>query len=213
MIKNILFDMDGVLVNTEPLHYRIWKQLMEENGIPLDFEHYKGCIGSTRAYLFDLIEKYYGVDFHGNRQLDSKFSAIKEEIIRKEGIPRIDGVQEVVRYLHAQGYHMAVASSSAQHYIESNMKELGITECFEVLFSGENVKKPKPAPDIFLAVAEKLNAKPEECLVIEDSYNGSRAAKAAGMTCFGFKNPDSGNQDLSCVDKVFYSFRELKEML
>lgn len=213
MIKNILFDMDGVLINTEPLHYRIWKQVMNENGIDLDYEHYKDCIGSTRAFLYDLIKKGYGVDFHGNDTVGKRFHEIKDDIIKAEGVPRIDGVIAVIHYLHDKGYHMAVASSSAQNYIEAHMKELGLTDCFEVLFSAEKVKNPKPAPDVFLAAAEKLNANPKECLVIEDSYNGSRAAKAAGMLCYGFKNPDSGNQDLSFTDKVFYPFINLKKML
>lgn len=213
MIKNILFDMDGVLINTEPLHYRIWKQVMEENGVQIDYEHYKGCIGSTRAYLFELFKEQYGVDIYDKPEIGKRFDEIKNEIIQKEGVPRIEGVEEVVHDLHDKGYHMAVASSSAQNYIEAHMKELNLTDCFEVLFSAENVKNPKPAPDVFLAAAEKLGAKPEECLVIEDSYNGARAAKAAGMRCFGFKNPDSGNQDLSSVQKVFYPFLELKKLL
>lgn len=213
MIKNILFDMDGVLINTEPLHYRIWKQVMKENGVLIDYDHYKGCIGSTRAYLFDLIKEGYGVDFHGNPDVTRRFTEIKDEIIKNEGIPHIEGVQETVRHLYNKGYHMAVASSSSQYYIETQMRKLNLIECFEVLFSAENVKNPKPAPDVFLAAAQRLNARTEECLVIEDSYNGTRAAKAAGMLCYGFKNPDSGNQDLSFADKVFYSFEELKNLL
>lgn len=213
MIKNILFDMDGVLINTEPLHYKIWKQIMKENGISLDFEHYKGCIGSTRAYLFDLIKEEYGIDFHGNQEVNKRFIETKDKIIKSEGVPRIDGVPEVIHYLHDKGYHLAVASSSAQNYIETHMDELNLTNCFDVLFSAENVKNPKPAPDVFLAVAERLNARPEECLVIEDSYNGTQAAKAAGMLCYGFKNPDSGNQNLSLADKIFYPFGKLKELL
>ena len=213
MIKNILFDMDGVLINTEPLHYRIWKHVLKENGITIDYEHYKGCIGSTRAYLFDLIKEGYGVDLYDKPEIGKRFDEIKGEIIQKEGVPRIEGVEEVIHDLHNKGYRMAVASSSAQNYIDAHMRELNLTDCFEMLFSAENVKNPKPAPDVFLAVAEKLGAKPEECLVIEDSYNGTRAAQAAGMRCFGFKNPDSGNQNLSFAQKVFYPFSELKKLL
>lgn len=213
MIKYILFDMDGVLVNTEPLHYRAWKQTFEENGLLIDFEHYKGCIGSTKNYLFDLMLEGYGVDFHGNENIVKRFAEIKNEIISTDGIPRIEKVPEVIRYLYNKGYRMAVASSSSQNVIESNMEQLGITDCFEVLFSGERVKNSKPAPDIFLTVAEKLDANPSECLVVEDSYNGSKAAKAAGMLCYGFKNPDSGNQDLSLADEVFYPFSELTKLL
>ena len=83
------------------------------------------------------------------------------------------------------------------------------TNCYTVIVSGEQVENPKPAPDTFLAVSEKLGIAPEECVVIEDSENGSRAARAAGMYCLGFDNPNSGNQDLSAADEIFYPFTEL----
>lgn len=213
MIKYILFDMDGVLINTEPLHYQIWKQVLNENNINLDYEVYKTCIGSTRAFLYDVIKKTCGIDFTENDAIGKRFHEIKEEYIKTKGVPRIESVAETIRYLHDKGYHMAVASSSAPIYIEAHMEELGLTNFFEVLFSAENVKNPKPAPDVFLATAQQLNALPEECLVVEDSYNGIRAAKAAGMLCYGFMNPDSGEQDLSYADKTFYPFSNLRKML
>lgn len=213
MKKFILFDMDGVLINTEPMHYEIWKNLLKEIEIEIDYEHYKGCIGSTKAFLYDLIKEAYGVDISKDEKIPKRFGEIKEEMLKKNGIPRIQGVVETVRYLYDKGYKMAVASSSSQDLIESQMKGLGIDNCFQVLFSAENVKNPKPAPDVFLRAAELLGAKPEECIVVEDSNNGSRAAKAAGMTCIGFKNPDSGEQDLSCADKLIYQFAELKNYI
>lgn len=212
MDKYILFDMDGVLINTEPMHFEIWKKVFKEKGIDIDYEHYKGCIGSTRRFLYDLIKEGYGVDVSVYEDLPERFSKLKDEMIKEKGIPRIEGAVETIRYLYDKGYKMAVASSSSQDYIESQMKTLGIDKCFKVLFSAENVEKPKPAPDVFLAAAGKLGAKPEECTVVEDSANGSRAAKAAGMTCIGFRNPDSGNQDLSVADKTIYKITELKEV-
>lgn len=213
MKRNILFDMDGVLINTEPMHYEIWKQVLKEEGIDIDYEHYKGCIGSTKAFLYNLIYESYGVDISNKKEIPERFSRLKEEMLQKDGIPRINGAVETVRYLYEKGCNMAVASSSSQELIERQMKGLEIQNCFKVLFSAENVKNPKPAPDVFLKAAEILGAKPEECVVVEDSFNGSRAAKAAGMTCIGFKNPDSGEQDLSCADRIIYKFEELKEIL
>ena len=144
--------------------------------------------------------------------LPERFSQVKDEMLKEKGIPRIEGAVETIKYLYDKGYEMAVASSSSQDYIESQMKTLGIDKCFKVLFSAENVEKPKPAPDVFLVAAEKLGGKPAECTVVEDSANGSRAAKTAGMTCIGFKNPDSGNQDLSVADKIIYKITELKDI-
>lgn len=213
MIKYIIFDMDGVLINSEPLHYKIWKQIFAERGLEIDFEYYKGCIGSTLKTLCDLIEEGYGVDFHGDMTLPARFKEVKNEYIDTYGVPQIEGIPQVIGKLKEMGYHLAVASSSPQEYIELCTKKIGIAQYFDILYSAERVARPKPFPDVFLTVAEKMQAKPEECLVIEDSYNGSRAAKAAGMKCFGFANPDSGNQDLSAADSIFYPFGNLLNVL
>ena len=208
MIKCVLFDMDGVLINSEPVHFEIWKQIFAEQGIAISYDVYKGCIGSTVNRLFELVLEGYGRDFRGNPAVPERFRELKNIYIREKGIPEIKGVCELVRSLKADGYTLAVASSSPQDYIEIIVKQLGLSDCFDLLFSAERVARPKPAPDVFLTAAEALGMKPEECLVVEDSENGSKAAKAAGMMCYGFVNPDSGNQDLSAADCLFYSFKE-----
>ena len=209
MISAVIFDMDGVLINSEPVHYEIWKQIFSERGLEIDFEHYKGCIGSTVKRLMELILEGYGRDFFGDDTLPARFREVKTQWIYEKGIPKIEGVPEAIAYLKEKGYLLAVASSSPQDYIEFCTKQLGIDHYFDVLFSAERVSRPKPAPDVFLAAAEALGVSPEHCLVVEDSYNGSRAAKAAGMYCMGFQNPDSGDQDLSAADQIFYPFSDL----
>lgn len=205
-VKAIIFDMDGVLINSEPLHFRIWKQVFAEKGLEIDYEHYKGCIGSTLGFLCELIYNGYGADFRGDPSIASRFKELKEEYIEKEGVPAIAGVGETLSKLKERGYQMAIASSSPQEYIEYCMKKLGLSDYFKVIFSGERVANPKPAPDVFLAAASAIGVSPASCLVIEDSTNGSRAAHAAGMQCLGFANPDSGEQDLSLAQASFYPF-------
>ncbi len=213
MIRYIIFDMDGVLINSEPFHYEIWQRIFAERGLVIDFEHYKGCIGSTVKRLMELIWEGYGVDFRGDATMPARFKEVKAELIAQRDVPRVPGVTEVIPKLKEMGYTLAIASSSPQDYIEFCMEKLGIADCFTVMFSGERVANPKPAPDVFLAAAEALGADPSECLVVEDSTNGSRAAKAAGMKCLGFPNPDSGDQDLSAAEAKFYPFVELLEIV
>lgn len=208
MITTILFDMDGVLFNSEPIHYKVWKKIFAEEGLEIDFEHYKGCIGSTVKRLFELMLEGYGRDFFGNEELPKRYHAEKGRYLQEHGIPIIPGVPETLAALKEKGYRLAIASSSPQAYIELCTKKAGISDYFDVMFSAERVARPKPAPDVFLAAAQQMNVAPEECLVVEDSENGSRAAKAAGMYCMGFYNPDSGNQDLSAADQIFDSYTD-----
>lgn len=206
MITTIIFDMDGVLFNSEPLHYEIWKKIFAEEGLEIDFEHYKGCIGSTVKRLFELILEGYGRDFSGDASLPVRYHEEKSRYLAEHGISVIPWVPETLASLKEHGYRLAIASSSAQSYIELCTKKAGIDGYFDVLFSAERVPHPKPAPDVFLAAAQHMQVSPQECLVVEDSENGSRAAKAAGMYCMGFFNLDSGNQDLSAADQIFDSF-------
>ena len=213
MDRVILFDMDGVLMNTEVLHYAIWQQVFAERGLTVDFEHYKGCIGSTNARLMELIYEGYGVDFRGDESIIQRFFQLKWEHIRVHGVPPIEGVAQTLAQLKARGYRMAVASSSPRKAIELCLQSLQIQHFFEVLFSSEQVARPKPAPDVFLAAAEKMDALPEICVVVEDSTNGTLAAKAAGMRCIGFVNPDSAGQCLDAADTLIHRFCELLNVL
>lgn len=209
MLKAIIFDMDGVLINTEPFHYELWKDTFANHGLQIDYDHYKGCIGSTAAYLMDIIYEEYGVDFRGNTAIVEEQKALKAQRVKEHGIPRIEGVPQMLRKVAAEGYQMAVASSSPQYYIQLAIKQLGVSDCFNVLVSGEGVENPKPAPDVFLKAASVLEVLPEECLVVEDSCNGCKAAIAAKMACAGYYNPDSGNQDLSMAHGIIDDYEKV----
>ena len=213
MEKVILFDMDGVLVNTEPLHYQLWKKVFAERGLDLSFDAYKGCIGANGKRLMELVLEHYGLDFRGDQSMFTRYYQLKEENLRYGDIPRIEGVNDTLAQLQSRGYRMAVASSSTQEYIELCTDRAGIAHFFDVRFSAERVKNTKPAPDVFLAAAEKMGAAPEDCVVVEDSTNGTLAAKAAGMRCIGFDNPDSAGQCLDAADVRITSFCELLEVL
>ena len=213
MKKYVIFDMDGVLVDTEPLHFQVWKQIFAERGLEIDHEHYKDCIGSTNQFLLELILKNYGRDFRNDPSIFVRFTEIKDQYVEENGFPRIEGAAEAVLELHRKGIKMAVASSSPIRYIHLAMENLGIKSCFSVLQSGEQVKNPKPAPDTFLAAAQSLGASPEECVVVEDSTKGTQAARAAGMYCIGFANPHSGNQNLAAADETAYPFASVLDRI
>ena len=132
MKRYVIFDMDGVLVDTEPLHFQVWKQIFSERGLEIDHEHYKDCIGSTNQFLMELILKNYGRDFRNDPSMLTRFMEIKDQYVKEKGFPKIEGAAEAVLGLHRMGYKMAVASSSPVRYIHLAMENLGIKSCFSV---------------------------------------------------------------------------------
>jgi HAD superfamily hydrolase (TIGR01509 family) len=205
MLKAIIFDMDGVLVNSEPLHYEVDRLLLEEMGYTLDYEYYKQFIGSTNTKLWTDIKAHFSLP-QSVDTLKDMADAKKRELVDRDGFPPICGVYDMLKRLHDAGYKLAVASSSPQAYIEEVTAYFHIKDYFQVLVSADAIGKPKPAPDIYLKAARQLGVAPADCMALEDSANGIGAAKAAGMTCIGFYNPDSGDQDQSKADYIITDY-------
>jgi HAD superfamily hydrolase (TIGR01509 family) len=144
---------------------------------------------------------------------DAELMDMSDEFVREingnEGYPIMKGAKELINNISDAGIKLAVASSSGINRIEETVKKLGVYEKFDVLVSGKNVKNPKPAPDTFLKAAELLSVLPEECLVIEDSLNGMKAAKNANMVCVMYENLSMGKVDASYADYIIQGFEEL----
>lgn len=209
MLKGVIFDMDGVLVNSEPMHYEAFKRMLEEvNLSDLSYEYFMPFIGSTNATIYEALRQDYGISW-SDACMDEKLHHYNRVIIEEQGYQRIAGVEELVKDLKQYGFKLAVASSSPVESIEDVTTSLGIKPYFEYLVSGETVANPKPAPDVFLKAAQKMGLEPSECLVIEDSCNGVKAAKAAGIPCIGFLNSDSGKQDLREAAMLVEGFEEV----
>ena len=118
-MKAVIFDMDGVLINTEPLHYRCWKEILKEkNGIDLDYEVYLPCIGSTRGFFMDLINENYGPVFDDVDKMNALMKEKKAQITEAEGFPEMPGIKEALKQLKDEGYLLAVASSSPAYAIK-----------------------------------------------------------------------------------------------
>lgn len=212
MLKAVIFDMDGVLVDSEPVHFKANNILMKEKfGFNIDYEYYKSFIGSTVAHIFKTYKEIFKIEEYTWEELVSMADNILEELVDKEGYPQIKGAGNFVRHLKKSGYKLAIGSSSPMKKIKKNMHDMGIYDCFDVFVSGMDLERPKPFPDIFLECSKQLGVEPKECIVIEDSANGLKSGKKAGMACVGYINPNSGDQDLSEADYLFESFLNIDE--
>ena len=179
MKQGAIFDMDGLMFDTESMYQEVWKEIAAEMGITLpDTFVYEIC-GTSGELLRSVVRKYYHTDdpdalFH--RVVDG----VEEKL--KTAVPVKPGLFEILEYFRAQGMKTAVASSSWPEMIRSNLQVSGTEQYFDEVVSGSWVEHGKPAPDIFLLAAEKLGLDAKDCYVFEDSTNGVLAGLAAGCT-------------------------------
>ncbi len=180
MIKNIVFDMDGVLIDTEAIYMKCWKGLAQKLNLPNVEEVARQCIGITVNETEALFQKAYGKT-HPCPSYVQAANDIFYEKEAKEGIPPKPGVYPLFEFLKKNGYRIALASSTKEEAVRRQMKAMGLLDYFEVLVCGDMVKRSKPNPDIYLKACELLQVLPEDSYAVEDSFHGIRAAHDAGM--------------------------------
>lgn len=179
-MKAVIFDMDGVIFDSERAVFECWKEICAEHGIP-DIEiHYRKCIGVTVEVTERIMRDAYGEDFD-YCGFDKQASLLFHARYDNGRLPIKKGARELLSYLKERNIPIALASSTRSERVKQYLEAAGLITYFSHIIGGEMVSKSKPAPDIFLKAAEKLQVEPEDCVVIEDSFNGIRAAAAAGM--------------------------------
>jgi HAD superfamily hydrolase (TIGR01509 family) len=208
----VLFDFDGVLVDTEWAIYQAWWRCFTQHGHDLPLEVYTRCIGSDfatwspKTHLEDLSGLAF--DWHNLDLLR------QEEILQDlQGEPPMPGVVETLDRLTGTNTRRAVVSSSSHHWVDGWLEKLSLHRHFETTVCRGDAAQIKPAPDLYLEAARRLGLPPAECLVIEDSLNGVRAAKAAGMPVWVVPNRVTAGLDFSLADRVFRSLSEVAAQL
>ena len=205
-MKAIIFDMDGVIIDSEPLHFKIEKELIRELGVEITDEEHNSFVGTTEYHMFSIIKEKYQIEFPIEEMIEKKKEMFIENL---DQVPLVENFKDFLLTMHKAGYPMALASSNNKRVIGAVAENFDLKDYIKVFVSADDVKRGKPDPEIFLTAAEKLGIPPASCLVIEDARNGVKAAKAAGMRCIGLQNLNSGNQDLSEADLVIGNFNEL----
>ena len=208
-MQAVIFDMDGVIIDSEPIHLEVDIQTMKDLGCNISKEELNKYVGTTSEYMFSDIKNRYKINKSVEDIISYRAEIAKERIIKADLEP-IEGIRELLNELKNKSIPAAIASSSPRDFIEVVVSKFGIKDYFSYIVSGEEVENGKPAPDVYIETAKKLGVQPKECIVIEDSKNGVLAAKAAGMKCIGFQNVNSGNQDLSKADFIVNAITEIK---
>lgn len=200
-IQAAIFDMDGVLIDSEPLHFMSDITLLKKLNIETNKEYHNKYVGFSAPDKWKDIIAEFNIQNSLQEVLNMSVST-KLELLSQSDYGPIEGIPELLEELNANKIPVAVASSSSGQFIQEVLKKIKLEKYITKWVSGETVERSKPEPDIFLKTAEVLRVNPKGCVVIEDSKNGVIAAKRAGMKCIGFVNVNSGKQDLSKADIV-----------
>ena len=209
--KAVLFDMDGVIVNSE----RYWVELEEEEIYPAVVE---GSVATEETTGMNFREIYdYLDDRYETTASKEEFVGRYEEAAREiygEQVEPMDGLRELAADLRDSGREVALVSSSPHDWINRALDRFDLRESFDEVISAEEIDgASKPEPDVYEYAAERVGVAPEECVAVEDSTNGVRAAKAAGMLAVGYRNQSDAELDLSEADAVAESAEELRAVL
>ena len=181
MINGVIFDMDGLMFDTERMWATFWKPALAALGLEYKeglAEAERGTAGETSR---NIVRQFYGEDCDANAIIDSLHRVADEEF--QKPVPKKPGLDELLAWLDANHIPMAVASSSRVHVIEGNLNNWGLTHYFKALVSGQQVKHSKPDPEVFTKAAAMVGLAPADCLVVEDAAAGLEAARAGGMDC------------------------------
>ncbi len=212
-IKAIIFDMDGVLVDSEPHHIKVEKKLFKQFGLNITREEHLSYMGKASILMWEEIKNRYLLP----QPVESIVKLSDKESLKYfsslESIETTPGLINLLDLARNKSIPMAVASSSPPEVIEIIMDKTGLREYFSHITSSHIVGKSKPEPDVFLHAAKLLGVKPEECMVIEDSTNGIKAAKLANMFCVAYSGTGAEFQDQGKADIFIHEYSQLEEVL
>jgi HAD superfamily hydrolase (TIGR01509 family) len=209
MIKTVIFDMDGVIVDTEPVHHYAYNQHFKQLNIDVSPEMYATFTGNSTKNIFERLKVQYNLSDDVPTLVETKRNLFNEAFDSKEDLYLLDGVEDLIKDLHQNGMQLVLASSSATVTINKIFNRFGLHQYFTHIVSGEDFPKSKPHPAIFQQAAFLAKTPVENCIVIEDSTNGILAAKSAGIYCIGYDSFHSKMQDYSMADRVICNFDEL----
>ena len=201
--------MDGVIVDTEPVHYYAFRQHFELLKIDISPEMYASFTGNSTRNVYQKLTAYFDLQENIEDLISTKRQLFNAAFDKKEDLFLLNGVENLIKELHQNGMQLLLASSSAKMTINRIFNRFNLHQYFTHIISGEDFENSKPDPAIFNHAVFLSQTPKENCIVIEDSTNGIKAAKLAGIYCIGYDSPNSKLQDYSLADIVITDFSEL----
>ena len=209
MIRTVIFDMDGVIIDTEPIHHQAFFTQFAELGITVSDDLYASFLGSSTRNVFQQLKQQFGLPQEVEALLRRKRELFNQSFDTDANLDLLPGVRALIEDIQRHGLQLVLASSASKATITRVFDRFGLGPYFTHRVSGEDFAQSKPNPAIFLHAAALAETPVTECIVIEDSANGVAAAKAAGIYCIGYASPHSAGQDLRLADRVIQDFSEL----
>jgi HAD superfamily hydrolase (TIGR01509 family) len=209
MIQTVIFDMDGVIVDTEPVHRYAYFKQFEELNIEVTEAMYTSFTGFSTKNTFQTLKEQFQLQHEVEDLIQRKRNIFNDAFDTKADLELLEGVRNLIEDLYQNGIQLILASSASKVTIDRVFTRFGLHDFFTHIVSGEDFPKSKPHPAIFEHAASLSMAPKENCIIIEDSTNGVKAAKAAGIYCVGYESEHSKDQNLDEADKVITHFKEL----
>ncbi|MBC3758788.1 HAD family phosphatase [Hyunsoonleella sp. SJ7] len=209
MLKAVIFDMDGVIIDSEPMHHKAYNDMFDEVGIDVSRELYNSFTGQSTLNICKRLCDHFSLKESPETLVTIKRRYYKQFFDKNSDLDLIDGVLDLIKNYHENGLTLVLGSSAAMTSINMIFERFELNPYFKAKLSGGDLKQSKPHPEIFEKAAEASGFKREECIVIEDSTNGIQASKSAGIYCVGYDSFHSKNQDYSKADQVITDFKDI----
>lgn len=209
MLKAVIFDMDGVIINSEPMHYKAYHDMFDEVGIKVPKTLYESFTGQSTINVCKKLVKHFKLSQTPETLVALKRKHYKQFFDTDSDLDLIEGVLDLIKNYHNNGLTLVLGSSASMSGINMIFERFDLNQYFKKKLSGADLKQSKPHPEIFINAAKATGFKKEECMVIEDSTNGIEAAKSAGIFCVGYDSFHSKNQDYSKADLRIKKFEDI----